>query len=172
MPFNPCHVLSQSPKKYLHCRVLWKYLSLQWKTSPTIQSIFESVCPGIIWKGENRVCIFRLESCAVPSFWEQHAIKDMIGWAFLFSLKLEQLIPSATVKEKFWNIFNNFLSSLQEDRGINRSQNSFPHLITKIKFLGAFFLFLFFFKDESWVSCWRVPLGPAGTGIGRCFCVR
>ena len=44
-----------------------------------------------------------------------------------------------------------FLSSLQEDKGIHRSQNSFPHLITKIKFLGAFPppFFFPFFKDES-----------------------
>lgn len=81
----------------------------------------------------------------------------MMGLVFLFSLnglpvKLEHVIPSATVKEKFWDIFYNFLSSLQEHRDIKRSQNSFPHLIAKIKFLGDFFLsscFSLKMKSES-----------------------
>jgi len=147
----------------------------QWEDSPRLNPFLKACVPLLSGKEKIWVCIFRLESCAVPSFWEQRAIKDVTGWALLCSLKglpvkLKHVIPSATAKE-FWNIFNNFLSSLQEDRGINRSQNSFPHLITKIKFLSAFFLF-FFLKDESWVSCGGVPLGPAGTGVGQCFCVR
>lgn len=80
---------------------------------------------------------------------------------------LEHMIPVQQWKRSFETSLITFLSSLQEDRGINRSQNSFSHLITKIKFLGAFFLyfFFFFFKDESWISCWGFPLVQREQGL-------